>query len=185
MLEHGDTAPPFTLPGIANDAADTFQLQAAADHNHAVLLLFFPFDFSPVCTNELCAIRDAEWFQFTPDLDVWAISGDSVYAHQAFADKFDLNFPLLSDSHGRVADAYDVCYDEWEQHEYVPQRAVFLVDAERTIRYAWQTEDAFTKPDFFPVKAALDELAAEREDFAPNEIDLRVKYDDGPGQVDS
>jgi peroxiredoxin len=184
MVEEGDTAPTFTLPGVVGETADTYQLRVATDDGHAVLLLLFPFDFSPVCTNELCAIRDAEWFQFTPELDVWGISGDSVYAHQAFADEFGLNFPLLSDSHGRVAEAYDVCYEEWENHEAVPQRAVFLVDSDQTIRYAWETEDAFMKPDFFPVKEALDELAAERENFASDEIDFAVEYDNGPGQVE-
>ena len=183
MIQEGDTAPDISLPGVADNTIDIFSLDTALDANRAVLLLFYPFDFSPVCTNELCAIRDAEWFQFTPDLNVWGISGDSVYAHRAFADEFNLNFPLLSDSHGRVADAYGVCYDEWEGHERIPQRAVVLIDTDQTIRYIWQTADAFEKPDFFPVKAALDELAAERDNFGADEVDLSVEYDDGPGQT--
>jgi peroxiredoxin len=183
MVQEGDTAPVFTLPGIANETTETFNLTETVTPDRAVLLLFYPFDFSPVCTNELCAIRDAEWFQLTPGLDVWGISGDSVYAHRAFAEEFDLNFPLLSDSHGEVAAAYDVCYDEWEGHERVPQRAVVLVDTDRTVRYAWQTDDAFEKPDFFPVKAALDELAAEHDDFGADDVALAVEYDDGPGQM--
>lgn len=183
MIKEGATAPTFTLPGFANDTITTFNLGKRTDQDQAVLLLFFPFDFSPVCTNELCAIRDAEWFQLTAELDVWAISGDSAYAHQAFADEFDLNFPLLSDSHGNVADAYDVCYDEWDGHERVPKRAVFLIDSDNTVRYTWETDDAFEKPDFFPVKKALDKLAAERGNFSPEEIGLSVEYDDGPGQI--
>lgn len=167
MIQEGDTAPDFTLSGFANDTIQTFRLGKRTDDDQAVLLLFFPFDFSPVCTNELCAIRDAEWFQLTPDLGIWAISGDSAYAHRAFADKYDLTFPLLSDSHGTVAEAYDVCYEEWEGHEHVPKRAVFLIDADKTVRYAWQTDDAFEKPDFFPVKEALDELEEERDGFGP------------------
>jgi len=96
-----------------------------------------------------------------------------------------LNFPLLSDTHGRVADTFDVCYEEWENHEHVPQRAVFLVSEDQTIRYAWQTDDALTKPDFFPVKEALDELAADDETFGADEVDLTIEYDDGPGQIES
>lgn len=183
MVEQGDVAPDFTLPGVANDTVETFNLGERTDDGQSALLLFFPFDFSPVCTNELCAIRDAEWFELTPDLDVWAISGDSAYAHRAFANEFGLNFPLLSDSHGTVADAYDVCYDEWEGHEHVPKRAVFLIDSERTVQYTWETDDAFETPDFVPVKAALDELAADRDDFNPAEIDLSVDYDEEPGQI--
>lgn len=183
MIEEGATAPTFTLPGFANDTITTFNLDERTDQDQAVLLLFFPFDFSPVCTNELCAIRDAEWFQLTAEVDVWAISSDSAFAHQAFADEYDLNFPLLSDSHGNVADAYDVCYDEWENHEGVPKRAVFLVDSDRKIRYTWKTDDALEKPDFFPVKEALDELVSEGDNFSPGDIDISVEYDEGPGQI--
>jgi peroxiredoxin len=183
MTGKGNQAPDFELPGYENGTFDTFRLRAATDEDRAVLLLFYPFDFSPVCTNELCAIRDAKWFEVTPGLDVWAISGDSTHAHRAFAHEYDLRFPLLGDSHGSVAAAYDACYDTWEGHERVPKRAVILVDADRTVRYAWQTDDAFEKPDFFPVKAAVDELAAERDDFGPADVDFTVDYDDGPGQV--
>lgn len=183
MVQKGDKAPDFTLPGFADETLKTFDLGERINQDQVVLLLFFPFDFSPVCTNELCAIRDAEWFQLTSDLDVWAISADSAFAHRAFADEYDLTFPLLSDSHGKVADAYDVCYDEWENHERVPKRAVFLVDSDNKIRYTWKTDDALKKPDFFPVKEALDELVAERDNFSPENIDISVEYDEGPGQI--
>lgn len=183
MVTEGDTAPEFTLPGITDGRFKQFSLADATDNDRAVLLLFYPFDFSPVCTNELCAIRDAEWFQLTPNLEVWAMSGDSAYAHQVFAEEYGLNFPLLSDSHGSVASTYDVCYDEWENHERVPKRAVFLIDSSRTIRYVWSTDDAFEKPDFFPVKAALDQLTDKRDDFSTADVDLAVEYDDGPGQI--
>lgn len=182
MITDGDSAPAFTLPGIDDDTFDTFSLTDATDRGRAVLLLFYPFDFSPVCTNELCAIRDAEWFQFTPQLDVWAVSGDSAYAHQAFAEEYGLNFPLLSDSHGSVAAAYDVRYDEWEDHENVPKRAVFLIDSARTVRYAWSTDNALEKPDFFPVKEALDRLAQERDGLGAEDLELTVDYEDTAGQ---
>ena len=180
MLNEGASAPSFTLPGLRDGEQTEYSLDETTANNRAALLVFYPFDFSPVCTNELCAIRDAEWFQLTPALDVWAISGDSVYAHRAFAEEYGLNFPLLSDSSGRVAESYDVCYDEWENHERVPQRAVFLIDSEQTIRYAWATEDALEKPDFFPVKDALDTLEAERDEFGPEDVELVVEYNEEP-----
>lgn len=183
MVSEGDTAPAFELPGVRDDAFEQFSLTDVIDEGRAVLFLFYPFDFSPVCTTELCAIRDAEWFQFTRDLEVWAASNDSAYAHQAFANEFELNFPLLSDNHGTVADVYDVCYDELDGHECVPKRAVFLIDSSRTVRYAWHTEDARQKPDFFPVKEALDELSEERDGFGAENVDFAVEYDDGPGQT--
>jgi len=183
MLEEGASAPSFTLPGCSDGEMISLSLDETVAQDRAALLVFFPFDFSPVCTNELCAIRDAEWFQLTPELDVWAISSDSVYAHRVFAEEYGLNFPLLSDSAGHVAESYDVCYEEWESHERVPQRAVFLVDSTQTIRYAWATEDAFKKPDFFPVKEALDTIESERDGFGPEDLDLVVEYDEEPEQI--
>lgn len=183
MVHDGATASEFTLPGIRDGIVRTYSLREETAHGKAVLLVFYPFDFSPVCTNELCAIRDAEWFDVTTDVEVWAISGDSVYAHRAFAEEYDLNFALLSDSGGRVADDFDVRYDRWEDHTCVPKRSVVLVDDDRTVRYAWQTDDAFEKPDFFPVKAALDEVVDERGDGGSTDLDLTVDYDDGPGVV--
>jgi peroxiredoxin len=180
MVQAGDPAPEFVLPGVTDGAFEPFSLTEAMDLDRAVLLLFYPFDFSPVCTTELCAIRDDEWFQLTPELEVWAASADSAYSHQAFADEFGLNFPLLSDNLGNVASAYDVCYEEWEGHRRVPKRAVFLIDTSQTIRYVWSTDDALEKPDFFPVKDALDEVSADRDGFGPAEIDLVVEYDDEP-----
>jgi peroxiredoxin len=69
--------------------------QAIAD-NDAVLLLCYPFDCSPVCSGEPCALRDAEWFELLENVETWAVSSDSVYAHREFADKYDISFPLPS-----------------------------------------------------------------------------------------
>jgi hypothetical protein len=84
-LTHGDEAPAFELPGVGADGIDTFSFDEFTDEG-ALLLSFYPFDFSPVCTSELCALRDAEFFEFLDDVQLWAVSADSVYAHWAFAD---------------------------------------------------------------------------------------------------
>lgn len=180
MLSEGMHAPAFSLPGVDDGETATYSLETATTNGRAVLLLFYPFDFSPVCTNELCAIRDAEWFQFTPGLEVWGISGDSTYAHDAFVDEYGLNFPLLSDYHATVAASYDVRYDHFEGHEGVPKRAVFLVAPDQTIKYAWGTDDAFEKPEFKPVKAALDELDTVGDGLVPSDVELDVDYDEAP-----
>lgn len=183
MVEQGEAAPDIRLPGIVDGTTRTFSLQAAADRGQAVLLIFYPFDFSPVCTTELCAIQGAEWLALEESLEVWAISGDSVYAHEAFADEYNLTFPLLSDSDGEVAGAYDVQYDEWEGHACVPKRGVILVDTDQTVRYVWKTDNALEKPDFFPVKTALDELLSDGYSTEPEELDLAVDYENSPGEL--
>ncbi len=122
------------------------------------MLVFYPFDFSPVCTTELCRFRDAEWLTMTPDVDVWAISRDGGYAHQRFVETYDLSFPLLSDVEGRAVDRYDVRYDEFERHGGVAKRAVYVVDADRTIRYAWDTEDPYDDPDVSELAEVIESL---------------------------
>jgi len=162
VLQLGTEAPSFTLPGVRDDQFELFDLQDATAGGNAVLLLFYPCDFSPVCTRELCEFRDAELFQLTPNLEVWAASSDSCYAHRAFSNEYGLNFPLLSDNQGRVADDYGVCLPEWEHHSNVPGRAVFLIDSQQTIRYTWQTNDTSTAPDLFAIHEAVGELDKDR-----------------------
>lgn len=153
MLEEGARAPDFDLRGTDGDEMSRYRLSAQTDHG-CVLLAFYNFDFAPVCTTELCTLRDAEWFTFTDDLRVFGISTDGIYAHERFADEYGFNFPLLADTDGSVTDRYGVRYEE-EGCPGVPQRSLFLVDEDRQVRYAWATSDARTEPDYNPVQEAV------------------------------
>lgn len=121
----------------------------------AVVLLFYPFDFSPVCTAELCSFRDSEWLTIYPEVDVFGISTDSAYAHQEFINQNALPFPLISDHDGSVSAAYDVQYDELEDHSKVCMRAVYVIDADQTIRYAWEGDAYTDDPDVGVVGEAV------------------------------
>jgi peroxiredoxin len=187
MRSAGSQAPEFTIPGVTTHASSRYDLAKTLDRDTAVVLAFYPFDFSPTCTSELCALRDAEFFEFLDNVTLWAASADSVYAHWAFADEFGLNFPLLSDSDGSVAREFGVCYDEYEGHRNVPKRAVFLIDDDRTVRYAWHTDDARENPDFVPVIDAVerldrvdDEQVPDPEAVDPGEYDPDVDSLDRP-----
>lgn len=146
MLERGDDAPTFRRPGTRGETIRPYDLAEFTEEGIAILV-FYPFDFSPVCTTELCEFRDAEFLTFTGGVDVVGISSDSAYAHRRFVRANDLPFPLVSDSDGSISAAYDVQYDEWEHHPSVAKRAVYIVDSSRTIRYGWSTEDAYENPD--------------------------------------
>ena len=139
-MEIGDRAPSFTLPGTEGNDISQYTL---SDHieSGVAILLFYPFDFSPVCTTELCEFRDAEFLEFTDDVDVLAISTDSVYAHREFSTQHGLPFPLLSDNHGTVSAEYGLQYEEYEQHEAVTQRALVVIDDNQEIVYTWTAED--------------------------------------------
>lgn len=157
-MEVGDKAPRFTLPGTEGAEISTYSL-GEFTNSGVVILLFYPFDFSPVCTAELCEFRDAEFLEFTPNVDVLAISTDSVYAHREFIDQHDLPFPLLSDNDGTVSAQYGVKLEEFEQHEAVSQRALVVVDANERIVYSWTATDATKEFDIdvlFDVRENVD-----------------------------
>ncbi|QRY24184.2 redoxin domain-containing protein [Halobacterium sp. BOL4-2] len=177
MRCEGARAPAFELPGVSDGTQTRLGLTDALADNRAVVLFFYPFDFSPVCATELCAIQNARWFDCTPGLAVWGISPDSTYAHEAFADEYALTFPLLSDHAGAIADAFGVLQASAEDHDRVPERAVFLIDADRVIQYAWASSDLSESPDFGAVKAAIDDLQPDTAGVAPRTIS--DAHDDG------
>lgn len=154
MLTEGAHAPGFTLPGSDGEELTEYDLSTFTDAG-ATVLVFYPFDFSPVCTSELCEFRDAEWLTLTPDVDVLGISTDSAYAHRRFIQANDINFPLLSDAGAEVIDAYGVRYDEWDGHRKVAKRAVTILDADQRIQYHWETENARENPNLSDVYSAI------------------------------
>ena len=173
MLSEGDTAPDFELVGVPDQLAarleadddrnpelelQRFRLSDSAAAGNVVLLSFYMFDFAPVCTEQSCRMRDAEFFQLVDDLDVYGISADGPYSHAAFAEQRDLNYPLLSDTDGSVAERYGVLHEEFEGMRRVTRRALFVVDADRTIRYAWANAEERTAPDLEPVREVIGAL---------------------------
>jgi peroxiredoxin len=112
VLETGSAAPDFTLVGVHDGEQRQFSLSETTDAGNHVVLFFYPADFSPICTPEMCAIRDAEFFELTDNVLPWGISSDTTYAHRAFAEQYGLDFPLLSDTDHSVAEQYGVRYDE-------------------------------------------------------------------------
>lgn len=142
------------LPGVGDDGIDTYSLSEFTDGG-ALVVSFYPFDFSPVCTEQLCGFRDAEWLTFTDDVDVVGISVDSAYSHQRFREEYGLNFPLLTDRLGSVAADFGVRYDQWEGHPAVCQRALFAIDESHTIRYAWRNDDATEQPSLEELKDSI------------------------------
>ena len=185
MVSPGDQAPSFRLPGVTDRASSMYDLDRTTGRGRAVVLVFYPFDFSPACTRELCALRDAAFLSLADGAALWAVSGDSIYAHWAFADRYGIDFPLLSDSDGSVAAEFDVCYDEFEGHRRVPKRAVVVVDPDRTVRYRWVTDDAYDQPDLQPVLDAVRDLdVVDDQQIDRASFTHLVDDHDGPGNLD-
>lgn len=160
MLGAGDRAPRFSLQGTDGTDIATYALDPQLADG-PVLLSFFPFAFSPVCTEQICNIRDVEWFSIREGFSVLGISTDSPFAQRAFAAEHDVDFPLLSDGDGAVADSYGVLADGLEGVSHVAKRATVLVDESGTIRHAELTEDHSQTPDLSAVKAAAADIQAD------------------------
>lgn len=154
MLQVGQEAPAFELPGAAAGRIDSHALSEYTDNGWAVVLVFYPFDFHPSCDDELCVLRDAEGLSLVENTVVFGISTDSAYSHRAFSREHRIDFPLLSDSDGQVSEAYGVLVDQLEDHRKVARSAVFVVDPDRQIQYAWQSEHAEDRPAFDAVEKA-------------------------------
>lgn len=126
----GDEAPDFTLRDQFGQDVRLSDFRG----RKAVLLMFFPFAFTGVCTGELSGVRDrlAEFLTF--DTEVLALSCDPVYSLRSFAETEGLNFPLLSDfwPHGRVASAYEV----FDEVKGAARRSSYVVDREGRLRWA-------------------------------------------------
>ena len=101
-VKKGDTAPDFRLPDETGTQVQLYDLL----ENGPAMLVFYPGDFTPVCTAQLCSYRD-NWEQFREfDLQIVGISHDSIGQHGAFSKKHDFPFPLLADPEKRVIKKY-------------------------------------------------------------------------------
>lgn len=146
VIESGMQAPAFTIPGTNGRSVTQHSLEDYTEEG-GVILLFYPFDFSPVCVAELCSFRDAEWLTVEKDIDVLGISPDSAYSHKQFIQQYDIRFPLLTDRLGDVAAEYGLLLNEFEAHPAVPKRSIVAVDADQMVRYVWLAESQYEAPE--------------------------------------
>jgi len=101
-LKVGDIAPDFVLPA---NTGETISLQHYLGKQR-VVLYFYPKDDTPGCTKEACSFRDNMENIQAKDTIVLGVSADSFKSHEKFTNKYNLNFPLLSDENHKVAEAY-------------------------------------------------------------------------------
>ena len=153
-LAIGAEAPDFTLKTKAPDGLEDVSLSTFRG-NQSVVLLFFPFAFTGVCTEETCSVRDDLSSYEELDARVLGISVDSPFAQEAMALKEGLNFPLLSDFNKNVSKEYGVLYEDFIGFEGVSKRSAFVVSKDGAITYSWSSDDPKQLPDFGAIKSAL------------------------------
>ena len=150
-LTIGQAAPDFE---VMNQHGEKISLSSFKGEK-IVVLLFYPFAFSGICTGELCALRDDLAAFQNDDVQLLAISCDPMYAQRAFAEQEGYNFPVLADfwPHGEVAKAYGV----FEESRGCATRGTFVIDKEGILR--WQVVnglgDARNLVDYKAAIAAL------------------------------
>ena len=105
-LKPGDTAPDFTLPSTVGEKVTLSDYKGKKN----VILLFYPLDFSPVCSVETKQCAEMLPTKGSADVEVLGISVDSLWAHKAFAAQQGIQYPLLADFHpkGAVSEKYGV-----------------------------------------------------------------------------
>jgi mycoredoxin-dependent peroxiredoxin len=130
VVQVGAEAPDFTLADQNNQRVT---LSSFRGEKH-VLLVFYPFAFSGICTGELCQLRDDLSAYDSADVRVLGVSVDHVFAQKAWANQEGYQFPLLSDfwPHGEVAKAYGV----FDADRGMAVRGTFLVDRAGVLRFA-------------------------------------------------
>mgnify|MGYP003477859791 CR=1 FL=1 len=104
-----------------------------------VLLYFYPKDNTPGCTKEACGLRDQMTDLKKDNVEVIGVSFDSADSHQKFIEKYNLNFPLLADTDGKIADAYGV---RKEAGKNIARRVSFLIGKDGKIKHVTDSANA-------------------------------------------
>lgn len=135
MVEKGNQAPDFTLA-----ADDGSVVELSALRGKKVILYFYPKDDTSGCTTQACELRDT-----LPRIDeegavVLGVSPDPIKSHQKFKEKYQLNFPLLSDEDHSVAEAYGVWKEKsmYGRKYWGIERSTFIIDEEGVVLDAWR-----------------------------------------------
>ncbi|CAL9586626.1 MULTISPECIES: peroxiredoxin [unclassified Streptomyces] len=128
-IQVGDKAPDFELK---DNHGRTVKLSDFRGEQN-VVLLFYPFAFTGVCTGELCEVRDNLPKFADRATQVLAVSNDSIHTLRVFAEQEGLEYPLLSDfwPHGEVSRAYGV----FDEDKGCAVRGTFVIDKEGVVRW--------------------------------------------------
>jgi peroxiredoxin len=133
MIEPGEPAPDFTLPDQDGNEVSLEDLRGQTS-----VLVFYPSDFSPVCTDQLSVYQEV-LPQFEEEgVKLYGVSVDGAYCHKAFQDKLGLSIPLLADFHpkGEVAQAYGVFAEGYG----VAKRALVMIDPDLNVKWVYKSK---------------------------------------------
>lgn len=153
MIKPGTTAPEFTLPDHKGEPVSLLDLRG-----RKVMLVFYPADFSPVCTDQLSIYQEVLGQIEEAGVQLLGISADSSWTHRAFRKQLGLDIPLLSDFHpkGRVSREFGAYIEDFG----TPNRSLVLIDEEGVVRWVHEAPSVVEIPGANLIFDALAEVGA-------------------------
>ena len=153
----GTKAPDFSLKSKTATGLVDVKLSENFGKKNTVLL-FFPLAFTSVCTQEMCDISSGLNAYTSLGADVIAVSVDSPFAQEAWAQKEKITIRLASDLNKKTAEAYGVLLGDLIGLGAVSARAAFVIDKHGVVQYSEQTPTPKELPNFTAIKEALAKL---------------------------
>ena len=148
----GDKAPEFELPD-----PDMKPHKLSEFYGKKTILAFFPAAESPVCTAEMCALRDSLDSLRDLGANVVGISVDGPFANKFFVQNRHLNFPVLSDYRRDTIKKYGIVMKKLGPLEGydAAKRSVFILDEKGKVIYRWVSDNPLVEPNYNEIKDAL------------------------------
>ena len=139
MIEPGSAAPDFALPDQDGNIVKLEDLRGQTS-----VLVFYPMDWSPVCTDQLNVYQEVLADLEREGAHLYGVSVDSAFSHKAFREHLGISFPLLADFHpkGEVSRAYGVFIEERGHN----QRALVMIGPDLTVTWAHQSPSPLEIP---------------------------------------
>ena len=153
MIEPGTRAPDFTLRDQDGDKVSLESLKG-----QTTVLVFYPLDFSPVCTDQLNVYQEVLSELEAAGARLYGVSVDSAYSHKAFQEKLGITIPLLADFHpkGEVARRFGV----YEEDRGVTARALVMIGPDGVVQWAYRSPSPLEIPGANLIFDALEAHAA-------------------------
>jgi len=158
MPNQGEKAPSFTLPDTERKQRS---LQELLSPKGATILAFYPGAFTGVCTKEMCTFRDSLTQLGNINAKVVGISVNDPFSNKAFAEKNNINFPLLSDYNRDVVKQYNIALDNFAglKGYTAAKRSVFILDSRGNVIYRWVSDDPGKEPNYDEVRKAAEKTS--------------------------
>ncbi len=151
----GEKAPDFTLIDTNMKPRNLKEFLG-----QKVVLAFFVGAFTNVCTKEMCAFRDSMARLIDLKAQIVGISVNDPFSNNAFAEKNQLTFPILSDVNREVIRLYNLEAPDFAgiKGYSVAKRSIFVLDRQEFVRYIWISEDSAVEPNYEKIEKVLAQI---------------------------